>query len=142
MLTRLSELQWYTFFKSLSFDLLPLQVQMKAVNDNNMSKITIYKPLSKMCKDGKYQGCWSIYEDGTRMLITTNHYCKYATNDPFWKNPKDVDFKVKTRAQKKKLVKPKMREVIKYFSKEVDKTEESLFELKPLDEEVHYITAS
>ena len=93
MLTRLSELQWYTIFKSLSFDLLPLQVQTKAVNDNNMSKITIYKPLSKMCKDGKYHGCWSIYEDGTRMLISKNHYCKYSTNDPFWKIQKTLTLK-------------------------------------------------
>ena len=109
--------------------------------NNTMSKITIYKTLSKLCKNGKYRGCWSIYEDGTRKLIT-KYKCKFPTDDPFWKHPKDIDYKVKTRAQKNKLEKAKMNEVVKYFSKEVDKTEENLFEMQPDDYDVRYMTVS
>ena len=81
-----------------------------------MSKITIYKPPSKICRDGKYHSCWAIYEDGTRQLITKGRKCKFPTDDPFWKHAKDVDFKIKTRAQKAKLEKAKMKEAVKYFS--------------------------
>ena len=28
-----------------------------------MTAKTIYKPVSKCCKNGKYHGCWSIYEE-------------------------------------------------------------------------------
>ena len=117
---------------------------MKAENDNNMGteKIIIYKPISKICEGGKYHGCWSIYEDGTRILISKEHFCKYPTNDPFWKKAKEVDFKVKTRAQKTKMGKPAMKDVIKYFSKEVDKTEQTLFKMKPLDYIANFVTAS
>ena len=121
-------------------DWLPFQVQTKAVKYNKMSKITIYKPLSKLCKNGKYHGCWAIYEDGTRKLIRKGHKCKFPTDDPFWKHPKDVEYKVKTRAQKNKLEKPKMKDVVKYFSKEVDKTEQSLFEIQPNDYDVYHMT--
>ena len=123
-------------------DWLPFQLQTKAENDSEMSKITIYKPLSKLCKNGKYHGFWSIYEDGTRKLIKKEHKCKFYTNDPFWKHPKDVDYKVKTRAQKNKLEKAKMKDVVKYFSKEVDNTEEDLFEMQPDDNDVYYMTVS
>ena len=105
-----------------------------------MSKITVYKPFSKMCKNGKYYGCWSIYEDGTRKLIAKEHKCNFSTNDPFWKHPKDVDFKVKTRAQKNKLQKAKMKDVVKYFSTEVDKTEDSLFEIQLDDVDIYHMT--
>ena len=62
----------------------------------------IYKPISKLCENGKYHGCYSVCEDGTRMLLSKGKYCYYATDDPFWKHAKDVDFKVETRSQIKK----------------------------------------
>ena len=106
-----------------------------------MSKITIYKPPSKLCRDGKYHGCWAIYEDGTRKLITKGLKCKFPTDDPYWKQPKDVDFKTKTRAQKKtKLERPTMKDVVKYFSKEVDRTEQTLFEMQPNDYDFYHMT--
>ena len=104
-----------------------------------MSKITIYKLPSKLCRDGKYHGCWGIYEDGTRQLKTKGRKCKFPTDNPFWKQAKDVDFKIKTRAQKAKLEKAKMKEVVKYFSKEVDKTEQTLFEMRADDHDVYYM---
>ena len=107
-----------------------------------MSKITIYKPPSKLWKGGKYHGCWGIYEDGTRQLITKKNKCKFPTDDPFWKHAKDVDFKITTRVQKAKLEKAKMKEVVKYFTKEVDRTEQNLFEMKPEDHHVYYMTVS
>ena len=107
-----------------------------------MSKITIYKPASKLCRDGKYHGCWTIYEDGTRKLITKGLKCKFPTDDPYWKQPKDVDFKIKTRAQKAKLERAKMKEVVKYFSKEVDKTEQTLFEMQPNDYDAYHMTVA
>ena len=105
-----------------------------------MSKITIYKPPSKLCRDGKYHCCWAIYEDGTRKIITKGHKCKFPTDDLYWKQPKDVDFKIKTRAQKAKLERPTMKEIVKYFSKEVDKTEQTLFEMRPNDYDVYHMT--
>ena len=107
-----------------------------------MSKITIYKPPSKLCRDGKYHGCWAIYEDGTRQLITKGCKCKFPTDDPFWKEAKDVGFKIKTRAQKTKLEKAKVKDAIKYFSKEVDKTEQALFEMRPDDHDVYNMTVA
>ena len=99
---------------------------------------TIYKPASKLCENGKYHGCWSIYEDGTRKLISKNFLCKYPTDDPFWKKPEDVNFKIKTRAQKRKIQKPYREDVLDYLTIESDNTE---FELKPNDPIVNYVTA-
>ena len=108
-----------------------------------MSTIEIYKPLSKIVKGGQYHGCWSICEDGTRRLISGKcNICNYPTNDPFWKDPKDVDFSVKTRSQKSKLKRAKMSEVVKYFTKTVEKTENALFEIQPMDYEVNFMTAT
>ena len=107
-----------------------------------MSKITIYKAASKLCRDGKCHGCWAIYEDGTRKLITKGLKCKFPTDDQYWKQPKDVDFKIKTRVQKAKLERAKMKEVVKYFSKEVDKTEQTLFEMQPNDYDVYHMTVA
>ena len=95
---------------------MSLQVQ---TNFSRMTE-TIYKPVSKLCENGKYHGCWSIYEDGTRMIISKNMLCKYPTDDPFWKKPKDVDFKIKTRAQKRKMRKPNRYDVLKYFALKTD----------------------
>ena len=78
-------------------------------------KKIIYKPVSKICKNGKYHGCWSVYEDGTRKLISKWSRCMYATDDPFWKDPKDVDFKIKTRAQKNRMARAKQ-----YLTTEID----------------------
>ena len=108
-----------------------------------MDPIEIYKPLSKVAKNGLYHGCWGICEDGTRRLITGNcSICRYPTNDPFWMDPKDVNFSIKTRSQKSKLKRPKFDEVIKYFTKTVEKTEDALFEIKPTDYEVQYMTVT
>ena len=78
-----------------------------------MSTIDIYKPFSKIAKEGMYHGCWSIYEDGTRKLISKCCKCNYQTNDPFWKKAKEVDFSVKTRGQKSSP----MSKVVQYFTK-------------------------
>ena len=107
-----------------------------------MSTIEIYKPLSKIASNGNYHGCWQIYEDRTRRLITECSKCRYPTNNPFWMDPKDVKFSIKTRSQKAKLQKPKYDEVIKYFTKTVEKTESAMFEVKPTDYEVQYMTVT
>ena len=108
-----------------------------------MSTIEIYKPQSKIAKNGAYHGCWSICVDGTRRLFSGNcSICKYPTNDPFWKDPKDVDFSIKTRSQKAKLKKPIFEDVVKYFTETVEKTEDSLFEIKPTDYEVNFMLVS
>ena len=91
-----------------------------------------------MCKNGKCHGCWSIYEDGTRKLISGKFLCKYPTDDPFWKKPEDVNFKIKTRAQKRKMRKPYRDDVLDYLTIETDNSE---FELKPNDPIVDYVTA-
>ena len=102
---------------------------------------TIYRPVSKICKEGKYHGCWSIYEDGTRMLIGKNMLCKYPTNDPFWKKPKDVDFKSKTRLQKRKMRKPNKYDVLKYYAVKTDDSLKIEFEINMNDELVNLVTA-
>ena len=108
-----------------------------------MSPIEIYKPQSKAAKNGAYHGCWSICEDGTRRLINGKcSICRYPTNDPFWKDPKDVNFSIKTRSQKAKLKKPVFEDVVKYFTKTVEKTEDSLYEIMPNDFEVNFMTVS
>ena len=49
-----------------------------------MATIEIFKPHSKLCENGLYHGCYGVYKDGTRKLITGNcSRCKYRTNDPF-----------------------------------------------------------
>ena len=110
--------------------------------EKKISKITIYKLPSKLYRDGKYHGCWGIYEDGTRKLITKGCKCKFPTDDLFWKEAKDVDFKIKTRAKKAKLENAKMKEALKYFCKEVDKTEKTLFEMRPDHNNVYYMTVA
>ena len=104
-------------------------------------KKIIYKPVSTRCKNGKYHGCWSIYENGTRMLINKNARCMYATDDPFWKEPKDVDFKVKTKSQKNKMARPTKEAVLKYLTNEIDVEVQNDFEIKPDDDLVKFMTA-
>ena len=123
---------------SLSYDWLSLQVQ---TNFAKMTEKTIYKPVSKCCKNGKYHDCWSIYEDGTRMVISKNARCKYVTDDPFWKEPRDVDFKIKTRGQKRKMNKPVMKDVVKYLTKEIGDEDQKHFEIRPNDVLVNFLTA-
>ena len=103
---------------------------------------TIYRPAGKICKEGKYHGCWSIYEDGTRLLIGKNMLCRYPTDDPFWKKPKGIDFKIKTRSETRKMKKPNLYEVLKYCSVENNdnlKTQE--LELNMNDEITNYVAA-
>ena len=114
---------------------MPLQVQ---ANFCKMTK-TVCRPVSKICKEGKYHGCWSIYKDGTRMIIGKNQLCRYPSDDPFWKKPKDVNFTIKTRSQKRKMNKPYREEVFKYFKVETDEKKE--FELHMTDEIINYVTA-
>ena len=123
---------------SLSYDWLSLQAPTSFAK---MAEKSIYKPVSKCCKNGKYHGCWSIYEDGTRMLISKNLRCKHATDDPFWKEPKDVDFKIKTRTQKRKMNKPAMKDVVKYLTKEISDEDHEHFQIKPNDYIVNFLTA-
>ena len=118
--------------------MLSLQVQ---TNFAKMTEKIIYKPVSKCCKNGIYHGCWSIYEDGTRMLVSKNASCTYATDDPFWKEPKDVDFRIKTRAQKRKMNKPAMKDVVKYLTTEIGDEDQKNFKIRPDDDLVYFLTA-
>ena len=103
--------------------------------------IEIYKPYSKLVKNGLYHGCWGIFEDETRKLITECSNCRYPTNDPFWMKAEDINFSIKTRSQKAKLKKPKYDEVIKYFTRKVEKVN-ALYEIKTTDYEVQYMTVT
>ena len=116
---------------------------MSSQVQTNFSRMTetIYKPVSKLCENGKYHGCSSIYEDGTRMIISKNMLCKYPTDDPFWKKPKDVDFKIKTRAQKRKMRKPNGCDVLQYLALKTDDSLQKQFEIHMDDEIVNYVTA-
>ena len=107
-----------------------------------MTTIEVYEPLSKVVKNGKYRGCWNNYEDGTRQLITKCGKCFYATDDPFWKDPKDVDFSIKTRSQKAKLKRAKRDDVVKYFAKTVEKTASNMYRVQNNDYEVNVMTTS
>ena len=76
------------------------------------------------------------------MLIGKNMLCRYSTDNPFLKKPKDIDFKIKTRSQKRKMKKPNRYEVLKYYSVENNdnlKTQE--LELNMNDEIINYVTA-
>ena len=70
------------------------------------------------------------------MLINKNARCIYVTDDPFWKEPKDVDFKIKTRSQKNKMARP-----TKYLTNEIDAEVQNDFEIKPDDDLVKWMTA-
>ena len=112
-------------------------------SDKFLQKMTevIYKPVSKLCENGKYHGCWSIYEDGsTRKLIGKNFLCKYPTDDPFWKKPEEVNFKIKTRAQKRKMGKRYREDILEYLTIEPDNSEQKQYEIKLNDPIVNYIT--
>ena len=76
-----------------------------------------------------------------RYKINKNARCIYATHDPFWKEPKDVDFKVKTRPQKNKLARPTKEAVLKYLTNEIDVEVQNDFEIKPDDDLVKFMTA-
>ena len=92
-------------------------------SNNNVRKKVIYKPLSKCSENGIYHGCWWLYEDGTRKMINEGRSCHFATNDPFWKEPKDVDFKVKTRSQKERTPTANQKDVLKYLTVEINENE-------------------
>ena len=109
--------------------------------ENMTEKKIIYKPVSKCCNNGKYHGCWSIYEDGTRKFISKKARCIYATDDPFWKEPKDVDFKIKTRSQKNKMARATRKDVLEYLTTEKDTEVQNELELKPDDYIVQFVTA-
>ena len=85
-----------------------------------------FQPLSVCEHKGKYHGSWTVFKDGKRPLI---HYdlgeeCFFSTNDPFWKRPQDVEFKVHTIAQEmnKELATP---EYIKNYFKNLHQNKES-----------------
>ena len=106
-----------------------------------MTTIEIFKPHSKYCKKGLYHGCYGVYKDGTRMLITGKcSKCKYPTNDPFWKKVEEVNFKVKTRAQKNKLEMADKKEVFNYFIKTVEENIYNEFEIQKDDNEARRMT--
>ena len=67
--------------------------------------------------------------------------CKYPTDDQFWKKPKDGDFKIKARAQKRKMKKTNKNEVLKYYALETDDYLQKQFEININDEIVNYVTA-
>ena len=80
----------------------------KLMNDN-------FKVLSEGRKNGMFHGCFSVNKDGTRTLIDKEDVCWYATNDPFWKILNDVNFKIKTRSQKKHQQKETAVNVMDYL---------------------------
>ena len=51
-----------------------------------------------------YHGCDGGYIDGTRILQESNDSCSWPTRNPFWKQPKDIHTRVKTRTQTKKSI--------------------------------------
>ena len=104
-------------------------------------KKLIYRPVSKICKNGICHGCCSVYEDGTRKLISKWSCCMYATDDPFWKDPKDVDFKIKTRAQKNRMARAKQKDVLKYLTTEIDSETQVKNGLEMNDYYVQFATA-
>ena len=46
-----------------------------------------------------YHGCGLAFEDGTVPLMQASFGCRYPTANPFWKDPVDVENRVKTRSQ-------------------------------------------
>ena len=75
-----------------------------------MDTVEICKLHSKINKNGLYHGCYGVNEDGN---------VKYV----------DVNFKVKTRAQKEKSKRAKTDDILKYFTKTVPKNKYSDFEV-------------
>ena len=108
-----------------------------------MATIEIFKPHSKFYKNGLYHGCYGVYKDGTRKLITGKcSKCRYPTNDPFWMKAEEVNIKIKTRAQKEKLEMADKNEVFHYFIKTVDKNIYNEFEIQAKDYEARCMTVS
>ena len=108
-----------------------------------MATIEIFKPHSKFYKNGLYHGCYGVYKDGTRKLITGKcSKCRYPTNDPFWMKAEEVNFKIKTRAQKEKLEMADKNEVFNYFIKTVNKNIYNEFEIQAKDYEARCMTVS
>ena len=108
-----------------------------------MTTIKIFKPHSKYSKDGLYHSCYGVYKNGCRMLITGKcSKCRFPTNDPFWKKVEDVDFKIQTRAQKKKLEMANKNDVFKYFIKTVEKNIYNEFEIQETDNEARLMTVT
>ena len=106
-----------------------------------MTTINIYKPHSKYSKNGLCHGCYTVYKNGCRMLITGKcSKCRFSTNDPFWKKVEDVDFKILTRAQKKKLEIANKKDVFNYFIKTVEKNVYNEYEIQETDNEARLMT--
>ena len=67
-----------------------------------------FQPLSVSVHNGKYHDCFTVYKDGTQLLINyeLDERCILPTSDPFWKRVEDVNFKIQTIGQeaKKKLL--------------------------------------
>ena len=86
----------------------------------------MFQPISTAVHNGKYHGCFMVYENGTRPMIEKGDNCHHATekgdncylatNDPFWKHSKDVDFKIQTRAQKGKSKIAKRENINSYLT--------------------------
>ena len=49
-----------------------------------------------------YHGCGLAFEDGAGPLIKASLGCCYPTANPFWKDPEDVENRVKTKSQLRK----------------------------------------
>ena len=80
-----------------------------------------YQPISVCNHNGRYHDCWTVFKDGTHCLINYDLGEKYVllTNDPLWKRPEDVDFKIQTMTQEtnKRLATQKY---IKYYFKAIE----------------------
>ena len=83
----------------------------------------MFKPLSAAVENGKHQGCFKVYkngmrpfvENGDRCRIAINGWCCLLTNYPFWKHAEDADFKIQTRAQKRRNKIANRQEGINYL---------------------------
>ena len=61
-----------------------------------------------------YQGCSTVYKDGTRMLIGKGQDCVLSTDYPFWKLPKDIESKVETRSMLKRKKLTSLKYILDY----------------------------
>ena len=84
----------------------------------------MFKPLSVAVQNGKYHGCFKVYKNGTRSFVENgdccrlaiNGWCYLSANNPCWKRAEDADFKIQTRAQKRRNKIANRQEVINYLT--------------------------
>ena len=66
-----------------------------------------------------YHGRYTVYKDGTGVLLENNDECRNSTNYPFWKLPKHTDSEIETRAMVKQKEKANFVYVLNYQDKKL-----------------------